>query len=440
MPRRTLIRAPYILTLEEEGVLYQHALLIEGEKITAIIPQEKSAALPADEILDLENSMIMPGLINLHTHAAMSLFRGYADDLSLMTWLQEHIWPLERQWLNKQFVYEGTLLSMAEMIKSGTTTLNDMYFYHSSVAQAGLKSGLRTFVGASILEFPTNYGENAEDYIAKAIIEKETFQGEPLITFTLAPHAPYSVSDETFKKIVALSDKENLLLHCHIHETADEIKNSMQQYGMRPIERLKQLGVINSRLIAAHMVYGTHEDIAAIHSSGMAIAHNPSSNLKLASGIAPIPMYLQNEISVGLGSDGAASNNRQDIWQEMHLAALLAKGQSLDPTALNALEALKMATLYGARALHINDIVGSLKVGKQADIIALSIDAIENQPIFDVVSHAVYVLGRENVTHVWVAGRPLLKNKQLLSLDTDNLRGIADNWQNRINQSGVKKG
>ena len=198
MPRRTLIRAPYILTLEEEGVLYQHALLIEGEKITAIIPQEKSAALPADEILDLENSMIMPGLINLHTHAAMSLFRGYADDLSLMTWLQEHIWPLERQWLNKQFVYEGTLLSMAEMIKSGTTTLNDMYFYHSSVAQAGLKSGLRTFVGASILEFPTNYGENAEDYIAKAIIEKETFQGEPLITFTLAPHAPYSVSDETF--------------------------------------------------------------------------------------------------------------------------------------------------------------------------------------------------------------------------------------------------
>lgn len=437
---RTLIRAPYIITLEEKGVLYQHALLIEGEKIAAIIPQEKSAAIQADEIIDLKNSIIMPGLINLHSHAAMSLFRGYADDLSLMTWLQEHIWPLERKWVDEQFVYEGTLLSMAEMIKSGTTTLNDMYFYHSSVAKAGLKAGLRTFVGASILEFPTNYGKNADDYIAKAKIEKEAFKGEPLITFTLAPHAPYSVSDETFKKIVALSDKEDLLIHCHIQETAGEIKDSIERYGMRPIQRLKQLGVVNSRLIAAHMVYGNDQDIAAAHCSGMAIAHNPSSNLKLASGIAPIQHYLTNGITVGLGSDGAASNNRQDIWQEMHLAALLAKGQSLDPTALNALEALKMATLYGARALHIDDMVGSLKVGKQADIIALSIEEIENQPVFDVVSHAVYVLGRDNVSHVWVSGRLLLKDKQLLSLNMENLQEIARNWQNKINQDVAEKG
>lgn len=434
MQEQQLIQARWIVTMEDEQpVLENHGILIENNLIKAILnPVELSKQnIP---ILKLDNHILLPGLINLHGHSAMNLFRGYADDLALMDWLNNHIWPLEKRFVNEEFVYDGSLLAMAEMILSGTTTINDMYFYHSSMAKAGLKAGLRTFVGCSILEFPTNYGENANDYIDKALAEKAQFSGEELITFTLAPHAPYTVADETFKRIVSIAEKENMLIHCHIHETEDEINESLKQYQQRPFQRLKELGVLQQRLIAAHMVHLNEDEITESRALGLSIAHNPSSNMKLASGFAPIQQLLEAGVNVGLGTDGAASNNSLNMLGEMHLAALIAKGITQNPVALKAYEVLKMATINGAKALHLEDKIGSIKVGKSADIIAVEVDSIENQPIYDPISHLVYSLDRENISDVWVNGRQLLKNHLFTRLPIQEIKEKALYWTSKISQ------
>lgn len=289
----TIISARWIITVEQDNeVLENYALAIKDGRIAAIIPAAQAASLSCDKRLDLGNHVLMPGLINLHGHSAMTLLRGMADDKALMDWLNNHIWPAEGKHVRDDFVFDGSRLAMAEMIRGGTTTINDMYFYHGAMARAGIASGMRTFVGCSILEFPTNYGNNADDYIRKGMDERRAFLGEDLITFTLAPHAPYTVSDDTFRKVVTLAEQEDMLIHCHIHETADEVAGSVKEHHQRPMARLKQLGLLSPRLIAAHMVHLNDEEVELAARHGVSVAHNPASNMKLASGIAPVQKLL----------------------------------------------------------------------------------------------------------------------------------------------------
>jgi 5-methylthioadenosine/S-adenosylhomocysteine deaminase len=313
-----------------------------------------------------------------------------------------------------------------------------MYFYHGAMARAGLAAGIRTFVGASILEFPTNYANNADEYISRALDERREFLGEDLITFTLAPHAPYTVSDDTFRKVVMLAEEEDMLIHCHIHESAGEITDSLRDHHQRPLARLKALGLLSPRLIAAHMVHLNDEEIELAARHGISVAHNPTSNMKLASGIARIPQLLAAGVNVGIGTDGAASNNKLDMLAETRMAALLAKAGTLDPTAVPAATAIRMATLNGAQALGIADKVGSIKVGKQADLIAIDLATIETAPIFDPISHVVYAAGREQVSHVWVKGQSLMSKRKLATLDEQQLIASGRSWRERILAKGPK--
>lgn len=432
----TIINAKWIITAESnKPILENHTIAIKDGKIDAIIPPAATSHITANTVFHLDNHIVMPGLINLHGYSAMCLFRGIAEDKTLSEWLNSVIWPLEREHVYEDFVFDGTCLAMAEMIRSGTTTVNDMYFFHGAVARAGLATGLRTFVGCTILESPTNYATHASDYITRALAERREFLGETLITFTLAPHAPYTVSDDTFRAIVTLAEQEDMLIHCHIHETEQEVNDSIQHYKQRPLARLKSLGVLSPRLIAAHMVHLSEADVelAAVH--GVAIAHNPVSNMKLASGFAPINTLLKHGVTVGIGTDSAASNNKLDLFAETRTAALLAKVSSNDPTALPAYEAIRMATLNGAKALGIDDKVGSISEGKEADLIALDLSDIETAPMFDPISHIVYAAGREHVSHVWVQGRPLMLKRKFTNVNEPDLFSLAEKWRIKMRQS-----
>lgn len=428
-----LVFARWIITIEHDNeVLEHHAVGIKNGRITAILPAQTAQHASAAETVELPNHCLMPGLINLHSHVPMTLLRGLADDLPLMHWLNNHIWPAEGKYVGDEFVFDGTLLGMAEMLRGGTTTVNDMYFFHRALARAGLASGMRTMVGCSILEFPTNYAQNADEYIEKGMAERQAFLGESRITFTLAPHAPYTVSDDTFKKVITLAEREDMLIHCHIHETQTEIDDSYRANHQRPLTRLAQLGLLSPRLIAAHMVHSCTDDIALAAKYGISIAHNPSSNLKLASGIAPVSAMLEAGINVGIGTDGAASNNKLDMLSDIRLTALLAKGSTGNPTTIPAATALRMATLNGAQALGLEQEIGSVKLNKQADLIAIDLSDAETSPVFDPISHIAYAAGREQVSHVWVEGECLLKNRQLTKLDMADIKTRTENWRQRI--------
>jgi 5-methylthioadenosine/S-adenosylhomocysteine deaminase len=430
----TVLFPRWIIPVAPRGdVLTGHALVIEGATIREIMPAEQAriAYAQASQI-SLPDHAVMPGFVNLHAHSAMSLLRGLADDLALMDWLNHHIWPAEKVHVSDEFVYDGTSLAMAEMIRGGTTTVNDMYFHHEAVARAAIHAGMRTVIGASILEFPTSYASNADDYIGKALAARDRFLGEPLVQVALAPHAPYTVADSTFEKVVTLAEKLAALVHCHIHETASEVSDSLTTHGMRPLARLHRLGVLGPNLIAAHVVHANDEEIALLAAQGVHIAHNPASNLKLASGIARIADMRKAGINVGIGTDGAASNNALDMMADTRLAALLAKGTSGDPTALPAAEALEAATLGGARALGLADRMGTLEVGKQADMVAVDLGDIDIQPIFDPISHLIYAAQRQQVSDVWIAGRAVLRGRQLTTLNEGQLKSKAHWWQARI--------
>lgn len=428
-----LVDARWIVPVEPHAtVLEHHSLAVSGGRIAAILSPAERAHWQAGETVSLPSHVLLPGLINLHGHSAMTLLRGYADDLALMDWLTNHIWPAEGRHVRDDFVFDGTSLAMAEMIRSGTTTINDMYFFHGAVARAGIRAGLRTFVGCTILEFPTNYAICADEYLQKALAERQEYLGEERVTFTLAPHAPYTVSDDTFRKIVTTAEQADMLVHCHIHETAGEVADSLRDHGVRPLARLASLGLLSPRLTAAHMVHVDDSDLELAARYGISVAHNPTSNMKLASGIAPVSRMLHAGINVGIGTDGAASNNKLDMLADTRMAALLAKVGTLEPTAVPAATALRMATLNGARALGIDDRVGSLETGKQFDAIALNLDCIETAPAFDPISHLVYAAGREQVEEVWVAGERLLQAGRLTTLDLPVLKATAAEWRERI--------
>ena len=430
----TIIEARWIIPAEPYGlVLENHAIAIDKGVIQAIQPASDISLQfsPAEHIV-LPQHALIPGLINLHTHAAMTLMRGLADGLSLMEWQNNHIWPAEIKHVNEDFVLDGTKLACAEMLKGGTTCFNDMYFFPEESAKAALASGMRGAIGMLTIDFPTAYASDSEDYLAKGLAMRDEYRHHPLLSFCFAPHAPYTVSDKALTSILTYAEQLDLPIHIHLHETEAEISHSLENFGMRPIARLHQLGLLSPGLIGVNMIHLTEEEIELTGNQGCSVAHCPSSNLKLANGFAPVSALLRQGVNVGLGTDGAASNNRLDMFEEMRLAALLAKGQSNRADELPAYQALQMATLNNAKALGLGDRIGSLVKGKMADITAVDFSAPELSPCYDPVSHLVYSAGREHVSHVWVDGKILVKEGELTTLNEQEILAKALFWEDRI--------
>ena len=429
-----LIEARWIIPVEPAGmILENHAIAIDGGKIVAVLPQgEARRRYVAGETRRLPQHILIPGLVNLHTHAAMTLLRGLADDLPLMTWLREHIWPAEAKFVSPQFVHDGTRLACAEMLLGGTTCFNDMYFFPKATAEAALEAGIRAAIGLITIDFPTAFATDADDYLTKGLAVRDGLRNEALLSFCLAPHAPYTVSDKNFEKVLTLAEQCNLPIHLHLHETQQEIREGKAQTGIRPLERLRRLGLLSPGLIAAHAIHLESDELNLLAQHGCSVAHCPSSNLKLASGIAPVAAMTSQGINVGLGTDGAASNNRLDLFEEMRLAALLAKVQSGEADAINAHQALHMATLAGARALGLDDRIGSLVPGKEADLCAIDSEKIGLSPCYDPASHVVYAAGRADVSDVWVAGKQRVKDGRLREKDEFELISLARLWQNQV--------
>ena len=436
-----VLEARWVVPVLPQGtVLEGHSVVTSDNCILEILPQEQARAqYPSARIVDLNEHVLIPGLINLHTHAAMSLMRGFADDKPLMQWLQQHIWPAEKRFVSEQFVRQGTLLGCAEMLAGGTTCFSDMYFFPQSVADAALQAGMRANIGLLVMELPTGYARDAEDYLQKGLQARDGWRESELLSASLAPHAPYTVSNATFEQIITYAEQLGLNIHTHLHETQAEIDESLKQYGVRPLQRLESLGLLGPGLVAAHGVHLTEAEIVSLARHGCHIAHCPASNLKLASGIAPVDALLNAGVNVAIGTDGAASNNRQDMFAEMCLAALLAKGASGDATSVPAVQALAMATINAAKALGQDNKLGSLEAGKYADIVAVNLSVMEIQPCYDVISHLVYSAGREHVSHVWVAGE--LKYQKLqgqagiyADIEPAELKEISTEWQTRLSQ------
>ena len=433
----TLIEARWIIPVEPAGVVLQdHALAMDQGVILSILPSAEARLqyLPAEQIV-LSKHALIPGLVNLHTHAAMSLMRGLVDDLPLMEWLNNHIWPTETKHVSADFVRDGTMLACAEMLKGGVTCFNDMYYFPEASAQAALTVGMRAAIGMIVIDFPTSYASDADDYLAKGLAMRDEYREHPLLSFCFAPHAPYTIGDHTFANILTYAEQLDLPVHIHLHETQTEINNSLDTTGLRPVARLHQLGLLSPNLIAVHMVHLTRDEIRQIAELGCSVAHCPSSNLKLANGLAPVTSMLDHGINVGIGTDGAGSNNRLDMFEEMRLAALLAKVQSGRAEVLPAHQALQMATLHGARALGVSEDTGSLVVGKKADITAIDFSSLELSPCYDPVSHIVYSAGRQHVSHLWVDGKMQLSEGQFTSLDEQAVLHRAEDWNNRINMN-----
>ena len=435
-----IINARWLLPIIPQNALYEdYAVVIHGGVILDVCNRSQVLTkYQASETIQLENHILMPGLINLHTHSAMNLMRGLADDLPLKPWLEQHIWPAEQKFASKGFVYDGSLLACAEMLSGGVTTFNDMYFYPEATIQASLRMGVRANIGLVVMEFGTNYASDVIDYLSKGTEVRDQYKLEQSITFDFAPHAPYTVSDDTFEKVITLAEQLDIGIHTHLHETQNEIKESIDQFGLNPLARLANLGLLGTRLTLAHCVHLSDVDQQLLAFNGCHIAHCPSSNLKLASGIAPIAECIEKGINVGIGTDGAASNNRLDMFSEIRLAALLAKGASGDATAVSAHQALEMATINGAKALGLEHKIGSVEVGKLADLVAIKMDDLIMQPCFDPVSHLVYVASRECVSHVWVNGdlkyyKSNNSHTGLFSeIEPQELSELASKWQSKV--------
>jgi len=430
----TLINARWVIPVEpDRTILEYHSVAIDEGRISAVLPtSDARQSYKARVSVDLDSHALIPGLVNAHTHAAMTLLRGIADDLHLMDWLQHHIWPAEQKWVSEQFVHDGTQLAIAEMLRSGTTCFNDMYFFPEVAARVAASSAIRACVGLIVLDFPTAYADNPDAYFAKGLALHDEYKHHPLVKSAFAPHAPYTVSDQPLKKVQVLADELDLPIHIHLHETASEIHESQQSIGMRPLDRLETLGLLSPSLVAVHMTQLTDSEIERVAQSGASIVHCPESNLKLASGFCPVQTLLDAGIPVALGTDGTASNNDLDMLGEMRTAALLAKAVHNDASALPAHSVLRMATLNGAHALGMADATGSIEIGKWADLTAVNLDRLETQPLYDPTSQLVYAAGRDQVTDVWVAGQHVLKQRELTHLDTRDLIQRARGWQTRI--------
>jgi len=434
LPSEQILCARWVIPVEPEGaVLRDHAVVIAEETIRAVLPTAEACRRhPNAEVIELPAHALLPGFVNAHTHAAMALMRGLADDLPLMRWLKEHIWPAESKHVSARFVEEGTRLACAEMLRGGVTCFNDMYFHAEAALEAVRAAGMRAALGMIVVEFPSGYAADPDDYLAKGLALRDRARDLPLVSFCLAPHAPYTVSDESLRKIARIAAEIDVPLHIHLHETRDEIEQSLATHGVRPIERLARLGLLGPGLIAVHAVHLEEAEIGLLARHACSVVHCPSSNLKLASGFAPVERLRRAGVNVALGTDGAASNNRLDLMAEMRLCALLAKAVSGDAAAMPAHAALRAATLGGAIALGLESKIGSIGEGKSADLVAVDFGAPELSPCFDPVSHLVYAAGREHVSHVWVAGRLLVAAGKLETMTPDLLDSPVNLWQNAL--------
>lgn len=430
----SLILPRWLAPVEPAGaVLEGHAVALRDGCILALAPAaEARARFRARSVIERPGHLLIPGLVNAHTHAAMTLFRGMADDLPLERWLGEHIWPAEGRWADAEMVRDGTRLAVAEMLRGGVTAFSDMYFFPDVVAETAAAHGMRAVVGLIVLEAPTVWAGDAEEYLERGLAVREALAGEPLVECALAPHAPYTVGDAALGRVAELAGELGLRVHMHVHETAAEVERAVAGNGERPLARLARLGLLNERLIAVHMTQLEPPEIGRVAGAGAAVVHCPESNLKLASGFAPAAALAAAGVTLALGTDGAASNNDLDLLGEMRTAALLAKGVAGDATALPAHECLRMATLGGARALGLGARIGSIVPGKEADLACVALDAARLRPVHDPVSQLVYAANAGDVSDTWVAGRRLLADGRLTTVDRQAVVERAEEWRERI--------
>jgi 5-methylthioadenosine/S-adenosylhomocysteine deaminase len=416
-----------------QEVLTGHSIAISGSRIVAIAPSADLAArFNARSEHRLDTHAVMPGLINAHGHAPMTLLRGYADDMPLQSWLEQLIWPAEARVMSESYVADGARLAIAEMLLGGTTCFTDMYFFPDQVAQAATDAGIRAQLACPVFDFPTAWARDADDYITKAHRLHDQYRNSELIDIAFGPHAPYTVSDAPLRKVAYLADELDVSIHIHLHENAQEVSDALQKTGKRPLARLNELGLLSPRLQCVHMTQVEDAEMEVLAAHGVHVVHCPSSNLKLASGFCRTQALIEAGVNVALGTDGSASNNRLDMFGELRLAALLAKGVSNDARAIPALTALKMATLHGARALGIDEHVGSLEAGKLADLIAIDLAHPNTQPVYDPVSTLAYSAQAGQVSHVWVHGQLLVADGALTRMDKGQLLANASRWAERI--------
>jgi len=427
------IDARFVIPVEPAGALADHALIVDANRIAALLPvAQADREYAARERVALPQHALIPGLVNAHTHAAMTLLRGIADDVVLKAWLEEHIWPREAQFMAPDFVHDGTLLGAAEMLRAGITCCNDMYFHPEAAAQAYEQAGMRAMIGMPILDLPTPYAADADAYLQRGLAARDAFKDSPRLAFSLAPHAPYTVGDDTWRTLVVYARQLDLIVQTHLAETAREVDDARARSHESPLARLDRLGATGPAFVAIHAVHLDARDMDLLATQGCHVVHCPVSNMKLASGIAPVAALLARGVNVALGTDGAASNNRLDMLDEMRVASLLAKVATGDASALPAPRVLRMATLDGAAALGLDARIGSLAAGKEADVVAVRLADVETLPLYDPVSQLVNAAGREHVTDVWVAGERVVAERQLTKIDVDALVGRARMWQARL--------
>ncbi len=428
-----LIIPEWIISVNSDfDVLTQHGIVLENNLIKSILPIESINRSDYHDIIELPQQALLPGFINTHNHCGMSLMRGVADDLALMDWLNKHIWPIESQHVNQQFVKDGTELSIAEMIRSGTTCMNDMYFFPDITGKTCQELGFRATVGLIVLDFPTIWAKDADEYLHKGLETNDLFKEFNLVQAALAPHAPYTVSNAPLEKIAMYSSELDMRVHMHIHETEFEVNEAIKSTGKRPLERLDQIGLVNDNLIAVHMTDLTLNEIERLAETGVHIAHCPESNLKLASGFCPISLLDDAGINLSLGTDGAASNNDLDLLSEARTAALLAKGVSQDASSINAQKIIQMLTINGAKTLGLDDQIGSVEVGKKADLIAIDLSDINTTPVYDPISQIAYAANSRQVSHVWIDGVLKLKHGDFVDMDIESIKNKAYHWRNKI--------
>ena len=432
-PLDLLLFPTWLVPVEPAGVvLKNHALGVRDGRIVLIAPRDDARSYTASETRELPGMLLAPGLINAHGHAAMTLFRGLADDVPLMTWLHEHIWPAESMWVNEAFVEAGSELAIAEQLQSGITCFSDMYFFPEVVSQLVHKHGIRAQINIPVLDFPIPGARDADEALRKGVALFDDLKHHPRLSIAFGPHAPYSVADDKLESIRTLVAEMDVGIHMHVHETAHEIEESLSKHGERPLARLARMQLLGPRFQAVHMTQVNDEDIDLLVEHNCSVIHCPESNLKLASGFCPVERLWEAGINVGIGTDGAASNNNLDLLGETRTAALLAKAVAGSATALSAHRALRMATLNGARALGLDDRTGSLEIGKLADMVAFDLSRLAQQPVYDPVSQLIYSSGRDCVRHVWVGGKQLLDDRQLTRMDEERLIATAKEWGTKI--------
>ncbi|PCJ22140.1 MAG: N-ethylammeline chlorohydrolase [Gammaproteobacteria bacterium] len=439
---KLLIKPQWLIPIDHsEALLTEHSVLIENDTISAIIankdldqPQYQTQ-LQGAEVLELPGQALLPGFVNAHGHSAMSLFRGLADDLPLNTWLNDHIWPAEAKWVSEEFVHDGSQLAIAEMLRSGTTCFADMYFFPEVTAKVAQQNKIRCRVNTPILDFPTVWAQSADEYIHKGLQTHDDFRASPLVSMAFGPHSPYTLADKSLEKIAMLADELDIGIHMHVAETAFEVDESLKLHNKRPLQRLDEIGLLTPKFQAVHMTQISEPEFQVIASRGIHVIHCPESNLKLASGFCPAKQLLDLNVNVALGTDGAASNNDLDMLGETRTAALLAKAVAEDAAAFSALEALTAATLGGAKALGLQDQIGSISPGKQADLMTINLHTPDLLPIYNPISQIVYSASRHNVAHVWVAGQQLLQDGQLTLMDSQAIIDSALSWQDKISNS-----